>query len=193
MCNVFRIGEIHVFWLQVCFLVHVFLKQLRRLLIKHLECKIICYGKKTKQIVKWSGLSNISCRGYSLMNLKMMRWKYALKVSLWISSVSDKNFTWNHSATLLLIESYRKCKHLMDSSAYKKAEVFRKVSAELAEHGHSVTHQECLVKMKNLTTRYSMQSFTPYSTRRNIHSNGSWASNITDPVQITSLGRPGCI
>jgi Myb/SANT-like DNA-binding domain len=72
-----------------------------------------------------------------------------------MSSNTDNNFTWTHPATVLLIESYRKCKHLLDNSAVKKAEVFRRVAAELSEHGYTATHQDCLVKMKNLTSRYT--------------------------------------
>ena len=54
---------------------------------------------------------------------------------------------------LLLIDGYAQHRHLLDKSAYKKMDVFKKIADYVASYGHAITYHECMAKMDNLLWR----------------------------------------
>ena len=64
---------------------------------------------------------------------------------------------WSHDEVLLLIDTYRDNRHLLDSPAHKKVDVYQRLAAHLRSFGYDVSHEDCIQKMDNMLWRLLTQ------------------------------------
>lgn len=69
------------------------------------------------------------------------------------SSLERKNI-WDNEQTLLLIDLCKKNKERLNNPKYKKTELYKEISEAMKIHNHYFTGEQCLNRMKTLTSKY---------------------------------------
>ncbi|CAH1155595.1 unnamed protein product [Phaedon cochleariae] len=70
-----------------------------------------------------------------------------------LNLVERKNI-WDSKQTLLLIDICGHNKDRLNNPKYRKTEVYKEISDQMKKNGHFFSSEQCLNKMKTLTTKY---------------------------------------